>query len=239
MQRSIDGQTWDADIPLSGAILSIAYGNGVFSTYTSSSGHYSTDNGVNWNSITGTVPVTIADSTWANGKFIVSGFYQTGSVGSIALTSDNGATWTRRDTTLTSSLTGVTAGQGKIVVVSQNGNMAISEDEGVTWNLLKNAPIIQGGNVKLKYFSSCNLFFSVAPQNLFMSHDAYLWERLNQPFSVANTLDIAFGQNVFVGTGVSSNIATSNLFAYNITTNFKIPPLSNLPAGYTAYVRYQ
>ena len=73
----------------------------------------------------------LRDIAYGESTFVTVGAY--GSDGVILTSSDNGTSWDNRTTNSTTSLYGVTYGNGKFVTVGYDGTILTSSDNGTTW----------------------------------------------------------------------------------------------------------
>lgn len=158
--------TWTkaAHIPaqMPNEIQTICYGNGVFVAGSRANDGriaYSTDGGISWTGLDGTA--TTFGTNFVHVKFLNNRFWAVGGGGHMAY-SDNGASWTAviQEAIVMNIVEiayGTVDGKGILVAAGDQGTMAYSEDNGLTW--------IQ--NDQIGYFSNTN---GTAPSNFKAIH---------------------------------------------------------------------
>lgn len=117
-----NGATWTGATFGGGTYAASAYGQGKFLISVASTMQISTDNGVNWTTVSASAGGTINSITYGDGKF----FYVDNGGGSG--TSTDGITWTRIGTGLetVSTLTAATYGNGIFLIGGLGGAIATS-----------------------------------------------------------------------------------------------------------------
>jgi hypothetical protein len=185
--------------------MGLAFGNGIFVAVGNGNVVLTSSNGVAWSEqVLGGQIVQFNSVTYENGKFIVVGMAGT------ILTSTDGMNWTPQNIG-TSSLWGVTYGNGKYVAVggdSVNNNLVgtiVTSTDGLTW-LIQNP----GTSQLMDVTYGNGLFVAVGWYgNIFTSADGMIWIQRNSG-TTKNLRGIAFGGNYFVAVGQDGTILVSN-----------------------------
>lgn len=208
-----EGISWTAnDITSSGALLAVAYSNGLFiavgtnNAQTVQGGAYRSTNGEVW-----TGPYNggsrLHAITYANGKFVAVGEYGT------SVSSTDGITWIYSPINDNNGelsqlyFNGIAYGNGKFITVAASKRYATSSD-GKTWTL-KIIENVSGGWEYLNAITYANGKFVVVGEEGFISYstDGETW--ISKNVGTKNWLSITYGAGKFVAVGTNGYVTTS------------------------------
>ena len=169
---STDGIHWTKtlDEPYDYTVIGMVYGNGVIVLVRRTTGssvqlRYSEDNGETWKSDASINAYSPGAICFANGKFVVTGNYNTKAAYSI-----NGKIWTTVDLTRNTSWS-TCIGTSRAFLTSDSSTNANYSSDGITWSsvtLPASSPIVWN-----------DMFFVKNNQTLYYSTDAQTWYSLS------------------------------------------------------------
>ncbi|MDS4027079.1 MAG: hypothetical protein RKO25_08895, partial [Candidatus Contendobacter sp.] len=191
------GSAWEVALR-SDALVSVAYGAGLYVTVGGDGAIQTSPDGVTWTPSASALTNVIYDLsgvTWGGNQFVA--------VGSGILTSPDGVTWTPRDSGVVAALSSVTWGGNQFVAVGNNGTILTSPD-GMTWT-----PRDSGVTHPLSSVTwGGNLFMAVGGGDVLTSPDGVTWT-LRASGVAAALSSVTWGGNQFVAVGNNGTILTS------------------------------
>lgn len=149
-----------------------------------------------WNKITASLSQRERSCIYANGYYVVCG--TAGEVGY----SNDGITWTKAPAFYSKTLTNITYGKGKFIIVDEDGGLWMAEETPISWTKID--VTFSSGIGSLTY---ANNRFIIAGDNMCaFSENGTRWIEVEAP-GVYN--QVAFGGGRYVAVGASGNIGVS------------------------------
>jgi hypothetical protein len=141
---SEDLDTWEVQATNTTAThRGIAFNNGQWYLVSDDGFVQSSNDGLIWTDITGTVWGNVARKNLRNVKYLNGNWYMIGDGGTVVISSDNGQTWTTYNAGTTARLNDIILTAGTLIVVGNNGAISESRD-GTSW-----VPVESGINLNL------------------------------------------------------------------------------------------
>jgi hypothetical protein len=251
MAYSSDGASWTAVADTTfgtSDIYAVAYGNNRFVAGGSQGKMaYSDDNGVTWtavaNSTFGTDRITAI--AYGNNKFVA-----VGNSGKMAYSDDNGVSWTAvADSTIWqngtfsdgsqrySNIYAIAYGNNRFVAGGQDGKIAYSSDNGVTWKAVADSTIWDytlgalSGTAGIEGIAyGNNRFVAVGTVGkTAYSADGSSWTAVSDTYRrTANNQAVAYGNNRFVAGGMGDEIFYSDNGASWTAADSKLEDVGNI-----------
>ena len=168
----------------------------------------STDNGLTWQSHS--TGHTSQDYT-INGGCYCNGFYLTVGNAGHMMKSTDGLDWDDFETPTGRRLLSIAYGNGKIVITGESGYVAVSSDDGETW---EQKTIGTTSDLTKVYFDKLtNSFFICAGQFLSNSEDGNVWNRIDVQGLV---YAICGYKNSYIAVGTSTILTSSDSTHWDI-----------------------
>ncbi len=197
---SLDGLNWTAINTPSLALMSVTFGNGIF-TGVGYGGVATSPDGLHWTRRNSGTDGSLTKVTWANGRFVAVG--ESGAI----ITSVNGINWVPADTAAFSdaTLVSVAGGGGRFIAVGKDGIILISTN-GLNWTRRDQTASRQPLYSAASGNNTCVAvgFYGT----ILTSSDGTNWAAQNSGTTLP-LIKVIFAQGQFVAVGSSGTILTS------------------------------